>query len=93
MAECRSGTFTAYGRMSLSQRALHWLNPKRAGLFCLFQVRGGGGGADSAPPSDLGRGAAKNSEIWHVRRVSRYEHADEIAILKIQAFFNYANLC
>ena len=55
-------------------------NPKRAGLFCLFQVRGGG--------ADLGRGATKNSEIWHVRRVSQYERADEIAILKIKAFFN-----
>ena len=45
------------------------------------------GGADSAPPpSDLG--ATKNSEIWHVRRVSQYERADEIAILKIKAFLN-----
>ena len=35
------------------------INPKRAGLFCLSQVRGGEGGADSAPPSDLGRGAMK----------------------------------
>ena len=69
------------------------LNPKRAGLFCLSQVRGGGGGADSAPPSDLGRGATKNSEIWHVRRVSQYARADEIAMLKIKAFLNYANLC
>ena len=68
-----------------------YINPKRAGLFCLSQVRGGG--ADSAPPSDLGRGAMKNSEIWHVRRVSQYERADEIAILKIKAFLNYANLC
>ena len=68
------------------------LNPKRAGLFCLSQVRGGGG-ADSAPPSDLGRGATKNSEIWHVRRVHQYARADKIAMLKIKPFFNYANLC
>ena len=68
------------------------VNPKRAWLVCLSHGRGGGGG-DSAPPSDLGRGATKNSEIWHVRRVSRYERADEISILKIKAFFNYANLC
>ena len=66
------------------------LNPKRAGLFCLSQVRGG---ADSAPPSDLGRGATKNSEIWHIRRVGQYERADKILILKIKAFFKYANLC
>ena len=45
------------------------------------------------PPSDLGHGATKNSEIWHVRRVSQYECADKIAILKIKAFLNYANLC
>ena len=70
-------------------------NPKRAGLFCLSQVRGGGGGGGGfrPPPSDLGRGATKNSEIWHVRRVSQYERAEEIAILKIKAFLNYANLC
>ena len=67
-----------------------WVNPKRAGLFCLSQVRGG---ADSAPPSDLSRGATKNSEIWHVRRVHQYARADKIAMLKIKPFFNYANLC
>ena len=66
------------------------INPKRGGLFCLSQVRGG---RIPPPPSDLGRRAAKNSEIWHVRRVSRYERADEIAILKIKVFLNYANLC
>ena len=54
---------------------------------------GGGGGGFRPPPSDLGRGATKNSEIWHVRRVSQYERADKIAILKIKAFLNYANLC
>ena len=72
-------------------------NPKRAGLFSL-DLKSGGGGAGGIPPpppppSDLGRGATKNSEIWHVRRVSQYKRADEIAILKIKAFFNYANLC
>ena len=45
------------------------------------------------PPSDLGCGAAKNSEIWHVRRVSQYARADKIAMLKIKAFLNYENLC
>ena len=73
-------------------------NPKRAGLFLSISSPGGGGvggWADSAPPppSDLGRGATKNSEIWHLRRVSQYARADEIAMLKIKAFLNYANLC
>ena len=68
------------------------VNPKRAGLFGYLKSGGGGGGGGGGgfrrpPPSDLGRGAAKNSEIWHVRRVSRYERADKIAILKIKAFF------
>ena len=62
---------------------LRCLDPKRAGLFCL----------SAPPPLDLGRGAAKYSEIWHVRRVSRYERAVEISILKIKSFLNYANLC
>ena len=71
------------------------INPKRSGLFCLSQVRGGGrgGGADSDPPSDLSCGETKNSEIWHIRRVSQYERANKISILKITAFLNYANLC
>ena len=58
---------------------------------------GGGGGEGGRipppPPSDLGRGAPKNSEIWHVRRVSQDQRADKISIVKIKAFFNYANLC
>ena len=66
------------------------LTLKEPGLLTPSHSRGG---ADSAPPSDLGRGATKNSEIRHVRRVSQYERADKIAILKIKAFFNYANLC
>ena len=60
-------------------------------------MAGGGGGARiPPPPQDLGRGATKNSEIWHV---SRYERADEIAILKIKAFLimqiyvNYLYAC
>ena len=69
------------------------VNPKRAGLFCLSQVRGGGADSAPPPPSDLGRGATKNSEIWHIRRVGQYERADTISILKIKAFLNYANLC
>ena len=79
--------------------ALGWsrfiFNPKRAGLFCLSQVRGGGGGGGFRPPPlrSLGRGATKNSEIWHVRRVHQYARADKIAMLKIKQFFNYANLC
>ena len=76
-------------QMGVDQVAIY-LNPKRAGLFCLSQVRRG---ADSAPPSDLGRGATTNSEIWHIRRVGQYERADKISILKIKAFLNYANLC
>ena len=69
------------------------LTLKGPGFFVYLKSGGRGGGADSAPPSDLGRGAMKKSEIWHVRRVSQYERADEIAILKIKAFLNYANLC
>ena len=46
------------------------LTLKGPGFFVYFKS-GGGGGADfpPPPPSDLGRGATKNSEIWHVRRV------------------------
>ena len=75
--------------------SLFSINPKRAGLFCLSQVRGGGGGGGfrPPPPSDLGRRATKNSEIWHIRRVGQYERADKISILKIKAFLNYATLC
>ena len=78
-----------------SQRGV---NPKRSGLFCLSQVRGWGGGGlipppPPPPPPDLGRGATKNSKIWHIRRVSQYERADEISILQIKAFLNYADLC
>ena len=68
------------------------LNPKEAGSFDPISQPGGGGGG-IPPPSDLDRGATKNSEIRHVRRVSQYERADKIAILKIKAFLNYANLC
>ena len=39
---------------------------------------GGGGGGGFLPPSDLGRGVTKISEIWHVRRVSQYARADEL---------------
>ena len=67
------------------------LTLKGPGFF--VYLKSGGGGTDSAPPSDLGRGATKNSEIWHIRRVGQYERADKISILKIKAFFEYANLC
>ena len=72
------------------------LTLKGPGLF--GYLKSGGGGAESAPPSDLGRGATKilkfgTSEIWHLRGVSQYECADKISILKIKAFLNYANLC
>ena len=62
-----------------------FFSPKRAGLFCLSQVRGGG--------CQISAAVTKNSEIWHVRRVHQYTRADEIAMLKIKPFFNYANLC
>ena len=48
--------------------------------FFVYLTAGGGGGGFRPPPPDLGRGATKNSEIWHVRRVSQYERADEIVI-------------
>ena len=59
------------------------LTLKGPGFFVYFMA-GGGGGPIPPPPSDLGRGAPKNSEIWHVRRVSQYERA-------IITLFN--NLC
>ena len=65
--------------------AKKYFNPKRAGLFCLSHGRGR---IRPPPPLDLGRGAVKNSEIWHARRVSQYERADEISIPKIKAFLN-----
>ena len=67
-------------------------NPKRAGSFDPIS-QPGGGGADSAFPSDLGREATKNSEIRHVPRVSQYKCVDKIAVLKIKALLNYAHLC
>ena len=71
------------------------LTLKGPGFFVYFKSGGGGGGGGGfrPPPSDLGRGATKNSEIWHIRRVGQYERADKISILKIKAFLNYANLC
>ena len=69
------------------------LTLKEPGLLTPSHSRGGGGADSAPPPSDLGRGATKNYEIRHVRRVSQYERADKIAILKIKAFLNYANLC
>ena len=39
-------------------------NPKEAGSFDPIVHSQGGGGVDSTPPSDLGRGAAKNYVIW-----------------------------
>ena len=70
---------------------LHNLTLKGPGFF--VYLKSGGGGGFRPPPSDLGRGLAKNSEIWHVRRVGQYARADKIAMLKIKAFLNYANLC
>ena len=67
------------------------LTLKGPGFF--VYLKSGGGGGFRPPPSDLGRGATKNSEIWHVRRVHQYARADKIAMLKIKPFFNYANLC
>ena len=66
------------------------LTLKGPGFFVYLKS---GGGADSTSPSDLGRGATKSSEIWHVRRVSQYARADKIAMLKIKAFLNYENVC
>ena len=78
-----------YGRGSRARLTL-----KGPGFFVYLKAGGRGGGAGfRPPPSDLGRGATKNSEIWHARRVSQYERADKISILKIKPFFNYANLC
>ena len=72
---------------------LHFIGPltlKGPGFFDYLKSGGGGGGGRILPPlgsRDLGRGATKNSEIWHVRRVIRYERADEFAILKIKSVF------
>ena len=77
-----------HNTLNVEHSTLHTLTLKGPGFFVYLKSGGGG----RPPPSDLGRGATKNSEIWHVRRVSQYERADEIAILKIKAFLNYANL-
>ena len=71
---------------NLNRKPNRCLTLKGPGFFGLSQVR-------PPPPPDLGRGEMKNSEIWHVRRVSQYQRADEISILIIKAFLNYANLC
>ena len=55
--------------VSLLLSGIARLTLKGPGFF--VYLKSGGGGADSAPPSDLGRGATKNSEILHVRRVSQ----------------------
>ena len=62
------------------------LTLKGPGFFVYLKSGGGGGGRIPPPPSDLGRGATKNSEIWHVRRVHQYARADKIAMLKIKQF-------
>ena len=64
-----------------------YLSLIRPGFFYYLKLGGGGGGADS----DLGHGAMKNSEIWHIHRVSQYKLAEEISILK-SIFFYYANI-
>ena len=51
---------------------------------------GGGGGADSPSPSDLGHGAIMRN--YTLCRVSPYEHAEQISKLKIKALCNYAKL-
>ena len=58
------------------------LTLKGPGFFVYLKSGGGGGGGGISPAE-----RRKNSEIWHVRSVSRYERADEIAILKIKAFW------
>ena len=48
------------------------INPKKAGSFDPISqpvLRG----VNSTPPSDLGRGAAKNYVIWHLRKPCRDE--------------------
>ena len=63
------------------------LNPKGVGSF-VPHLTAVGGGADSAAPSDSS--AVKRQKIMKfgiVRRVSQYERADKIAILKIQKRF------
>ena len=61
--------------------------------FFVYLKSGGGGFRPPPPPQMPVAERRKNSEIWHVRRVSQYAHADEIAMLKIKAFLYYANLC
>ena len=56
------------------------VNPKKAGSFDPISL-------DSTPPSDLGRGAAKNYVIWHIRKPCRDEQSREISIPKIKAVF------
>ena len=70
-----AGKFHEIVSLKLATRFWH-LTLKKPGLLTPSHSWGGG----FRPPSDLGRGATKNSEIRHVRRFSQYERADKIAI-------------
>ena len=60
------------------------LTLKGWGFFVYLKA---GGRIPPPPPSDLGRGATKNSEIWHVRRASQYDVLTKLQILKIKSVF------
>ena len=68
--------------------ALSWLTKIQI-LVAFFwpHLTAGGGGGGEWIPSDLGRGAAKNYVIWHIRKPCRDEDSREISILWNQSGF------
>ena len=67
--------------MELFIPIVHYVQPWAVSFLSISSPGGGGGERippPPPPPSDLGRGATKNSEIWHVCRVSQYARADDI---------------
>ena len=70
------------------------LNPKEAGSFDPISQPGGGGGGRIRPPSDLGRGATKNSVEADDRRVGDHHAALISLTVVVQAWFLYqSNHC
>ena len=65
----RAGCFCAHSTIDTHCTARN-LTLKKPGLLTPSHSRGG---VDSTPPSDLGRGAAKNYVIWHIRKPYRDE--------------------
>ena len=68
---------------------------KKPGLFDPISQPGG---VDSTPPSDLGRGAAKNDVIWHIRNqvetiISRNFHTENQSGFQIMQIYEFYAIC